>query len=59
VSSNSDEDELVTPKEAAKFIKMSVSWLAKARQRGDGPEYVRFGTSIRYLKSKLVNRSSD
>ena len=54
MSSNSEEDELVTPKEAAKFIKMSVSWLAKARQRGHGPEYVRFGTSIRYLKSKLV-----
>jgi hypothetical protein len=54
MSSNFDEDELVTPKEAAKIIKMSVSWLAKARQRGDGPEYVRFGASIRYLKSKLV-----
>jgi helix-turn-helix protein len=54
MSSKSDDDELVTPEEAAKIIKMSVSWLAKARQRGDGPKYVRFGTSIRYLKSKLL-----
>ena len=53
--SKSDDDELVTPKEAAKIIKMSVSWLAKARRRGDGPRYVRFGTSIRYLKSKLLD----
>jgi hypothetical protein len=53
MSSKSDDDELITPKEAAKIIKMSLSWLAKARQRGDGPEYVQFGTSIRYLKSKL------
>jgi hypothetical protein len=54
MSSKSDDDELITPKEAAKIIKMSLSWLAKSRQRGDGPEYVRFGTSIRYLKSKLL-----
>jgi hypothetical protein len=54
MSSKSDDHELVTPKEAAKILKMSVSWLAKARQRGDGPKYVRFGTSIRYLKSKLL-----
>jgi hypothetical protein len=54
MSANFDDDGLVTPKEAAKIIKMSVSWLAKARHRGDGPEYVRFGTSIRYLKSKLI-----
>jgi hypothetical protein len=54
MSSSSEDDELLTPNEAAKIIKMSVSWLAKARRRGDGPEYVRFGTSIRYLKSKLV-----
>ena len=54
MSSKFDDDELVTPKEAAKIIKMSVSWLAKARQRGDGPKYVRFGDSIRYLKSKLL-----
>jgi predicted DNA-binding transcriptional regulator AlpA len=54
MSSKFDDDELVTPKEAAKITKMSVSWLAKARQRGDGPKYVRFGNSIRYLKSKLL-----
>ena len=28
---------LLTPKEAAKLLKVSLSWLAKARMRGDGP----------------------
>jgi hypothetical protein len=28
---------LYTPKEAARILRVSVSWLAKARMRGDGP----------------------
>jgi hypothetical protein len=31
---------LLTPKEAAKLLKVSLSWLAKARMRGDGPPYI-------------------
>ena len=30
-------DCLFTPKEAADFLRVSLSWLAKARMRGDGP----------------------
>jgi predicted DNA-binding transcriptional regulator AlpA len=44
---------LLTPPEAAKFLKMSVSWLAKARMRGDGPPFVRIGRSIRYREDDL------
>ncbi len=40
--------ELLTPKEYAKAAKVSLSWLAKARRRGDGPPFVRFGRSVRY-----------
>ena len=32
---------LLTPKEAAKLLKVSLSWLAKARMRGDGPPYIK------------------
>jgi len=39
---------LLTPKEAAGLLKVSTSWLAKARMRGDGPPYIRFGRAIRY-----------
>jgi hypothetical protein len=45
---------LQTPKEAAKLLKVSLSWLAKARMRGDGPPYVKFGKSIRYSEAALL-----
>jgi excisionase family DNA binding protein len=45
---------LLTPKEAAKLLKVSLSWLAKARMRGDGPPYIRIGRSIRYAEAALM-----
>jgi hypothetical protein len=44
-----DPMEMLTPKEFAKAHKVSLSWLAKARKRGDGPWFVQFGRSIRYF----------
>jgi predicted DNA-binding transcriptional regulator AlpA len=44
----------MTAKEAARFLKVSLSWLAKARMRGDGPPYIRVGRSIRYAESALL-----
>jgi predicted DNA-binding transcriptional regulator AlpA len=46
-------DPLLHPKEAAKMLNVSVSWLAKARLRGDGPRYVKIGRAVRYLLSSL------
>jgi predicted DNA-binding transcriptional regulator AlpA len=45
---------LLTPKEASKLLKVSLSWLAKARMRGDGPPYIRVGRSIRYTETALL-----
>ena len=46
---------LLTPKEAAKLLKVSVSWLAKARMRGDGPPYIKVGgRAIRYTEAALI-----
>ncbi len=45
---------LLTPKEAAKLLKLSVSWLAKARMRGDGPPYIKPGGAIRYSEAALL-----
>jgi predicted DNA-binding transcriptional regulator AlpA len=45
---------LLTPKEAAHRLKVSTSWLAKARMRGDGPPYIRIGRSIRYSEMVLL-----
>jgi predicted DNA-binding transcriptional regulator AlpA len=45
---------LLTAKEAAKLYKVSTSWLAKARMRGDGPPYIPIGRSIRYAEAALI-----
>jgi predicted DNA-binding transcriptional regulator AlpA len=41
-------ERLLTVPEAAEFLRLSGSWLAKARMRGDGPPYVKLGRSVRY-----------
>ena len=48
------ESELLTPKEAAAFLKMSESFLAKARMRGDGPRYRKLSRAVRYTRADLV-----
>jgi len=45
---------LLTPKEAAVRLKVSVSWLAKARMSGDGPPFICIGRSIRYAEAALI-----
>jgi predicted DNA-binding transcriptional regulator AlpA len=46
-------DVLLQPKEAAGVTKLSLSWLAKARMRGDGPPFIKFGRSVRYSEKAL------
>jgi hypothetical protein len=50
---SSVEFALLTPKEAAQLLKVSLSWLAKARMRGDGPPYIQFGRAVRYTRQTL------
>jgi predicted DNA-binding transcriptional regulator AlpA len=45
---------LMTPNDTANLLKVSLSWLAKARMRGDGPPYIRVGRSIRYAEAALI-----
>jgi predicted DNA-binding transcriptional regulator AlpA len=47
------DDPLLAPKEAAPVLGLSVSWLAKARLRGDGPRFVKIGHAVRYPQSYL------
>jgi predicted DNA-binding transcriptional regulator AlpA len=49
-----DLSPLLTAKEAATRLKISDSWMAKARVRGDGPPYIRIGRSIRYAEAALI-----
>src|SRR5262249_35986780 len=51
---DTDFERLLTPNEAAQFLRLSLSWLAKSRMRGDGPSYVKLGRSVRYREGDLV-----
>jgi excisionase family DNA binding protein len=44
---------LLTAEEAAQLLKVSLSWLAKARMRGDGPPFIKIGRAIRYSDAAL------
>jgi predicted DNA-binding transcriptional regulator AlpA len=47
-------ERLLTAKDAARILRLSPSWLAKSRMRGDGPPYVKFGRSVRYGEGDLA-----
>jgi predicted DNA-binding transcriptional regulator AlpA len=44
---------LLEPKDAAVLLNVSLSWLAKARMRGDGPPFIKIGRSVRYSEAAL------
>jgi predicted DNA-binding transcriptional regulator AlpA len=46
-------DPLLHPKDAARLLNVSISWLAKARLAGTGPRYAKIGRSVRYLESAI------
>ena len=46
-------DELLTAKEAATFLKVSVITLAKWRGKKSGPAYTRTGRTIKYTREAL------
>jgi hypothetical protein len=45
---------LLTPKEAARVLKVSTSFLAKKRLSGDGPAFIKIGRSVRYSELTLM-----
>ena len=46
-------DRLLTHKEAAHYLAVSLSWLDKSRLSGLGPTYIQLGSSIRYASADL------
>ncbi len=52
--SDTPDTELLTPKEGARFLNMSESFLAKARMNGNGPPYLKLGRAVRYRKSDIM-----
>lgn len=47
-------ERLLTTREAANILRLSESWLAKARMRGDGPPYVKIRGTVRYGEAALI-----
>ena len=48
------QETLLTAAEAAKFLNLSTSWLAKARMDGIGPPYTKLGRAVRYTSIALL-----
>jgi predicted DNA-binding transcriptional regulator AlpA len=44
---------LLTEKQAAPYLRRSLSSLRRDRKNGTGPGFVRLGRSVRYLQSEL------
>lgn len=47
------ESHLLTAKEVARSLALSVSTLALWRQTGRGPKYLRFGRTVRYEQAEI------
>jgi predicted DNA-binding transcriptional regulator AlpA len=47
-------ERLLTARDAANLLRLSSSWLAKARMAGSGPPYIKLGRSIRYSETALL-----
>ena len=47
--------QLYTTEEAASLLRVSRSFLMKARLRGDGPRYLKVGRAVRYREADLLD----
>ncbi len=45
---------MITEKEAAPIVGMSVAWLQRKRWEGGGPPYVKYDRAVRYRVEDLV-----
>jgi excisionase family DNA binding protein len=45
---------LLTPREVAEALRLSVRTVERLRATGEGPEYIRFGSSVRYDRDALA-----
>jgi hypothetical protein len=48
-----DDDALISPEEAARFLSLGIGYLAKLRMSGGGPRYVKLSRRVFYRKCDL------
>lgn len=46
-------DQLISTKQLADWLGMSVQWCEAARKRGEGPPFARYGARIRYRRDAV------
>jgi hypothetical protein len=46
--------KLLTERDAARILNISVHWLRRQRWLGEGPPYVKCGRAVRYEEAALV-----
>lgn len=51
--SHTPHKNLLTAKQAARYLSISTKWLANQRWQGTGPKFLRVGGAIRYRVSDL------
>ena len=55
---DNNKHDLLTSKEAAAELKVSESFLAKARMHGTGPAFIQLGRAVRYSRAALETYKS-
>ena len=48
------EHELMTPEEAAKYLRLSPDTLRQWRHLGKGPKYLKLGSKVMYRKCEIL-----
>lgn len=48
------DDELLSTRQAAELLGLSVAWFEKKRWERKGPPYIRRGRVVRYVKRQLL-----
>ena len=51
--SPTNQIDLLTAKQAARYLSISTKWLANQRWQGTGPKFVRVGGAVRYRVTDL------
>lgn len=52
-------DSLLHERDAARILGLSVHWLRRARCKGGGPPYIKFGRAVRYELNALLQWIAD
>lgn len=47
-------DEILTEKQVAPILGVSVSWLQRARWQGTGPIYIKYAHAVRYKLADIL-----